>query len=115
MCVGGAPRDSSRGHRQVHSWATHLQARVWVNDGRGAVLTRGGFDARANDPCRACGSTVVLEDNPNNGATQVVCSNSTCKLARRPWGLVINIKKTARKTRPPLPHGEALDSIWEKF
>jgi hypothetical protein len=58
---------------------------------------------------------VILEDNPNNGATQVVCSSSACRLARRPWGIVVNIKKTTRKTRKPLPDGETLDSIWERF
>jgi hypothetical protein len=57
----------------------------------------------------------VLEDNPNNGATQVVCSSRTCRLSRRPWGQVVNVKKTTRKTRKPLPNGETLDSIWEKW
>ena len=79
-------------------------------------MTRGEFDVRAaNEPCRACGSPVVLEDNPNNGATQVVCSNPTCRLARRPWGQVVNLKKNIRKTRQPLPDGKTLDSVWEEF
>jgi ribosomal protein S14 len=78
-------------------------------------LTRAEFDARADERCRACGNSVMLEDNPNNGATQVVCRSRVCRLARRPWGQVVNIKKTTRKTRPPLPDGETLDSIWEKF
>jgi len=58
---------------------------------------------------------VTLEENPNNGATQVVCSASGCRLARRPWGLVVNIKKSTRKTRKPLPDGETLDTVWTRF
>jgi hypothetical protein len=78
-------------------------------------LTRADFDARANEPCHACGASVVLEDNPNNGATQVVCSSAGCRLARRPWGIVVNIRKTTRKTRKPLPDAETLESTWEKY
>jgi hypothetical protein len=78
-------------------------------------LTRVEFDARSNEQCHACGAPVMLEDNPNNGATQVVCSSRVCRLARRPWGQVINIKKSTRKIRKPLPDGETLDSIWEKY
>lgn len=78
-------------------------------------MTRTDFEARAGEPCYACGASVILEDNPNNGATQVVCSSSACRLARRPWGQVINIKKSTKKVRKPLPDGETLDSIWEKF
>lgn len=78
-------------------------------------MTRAEFDARASEPCQACGCEVALEDNPNNGATQVVCSSGICRLARRPWGQVVNIKKRARKTRKPLPNGETLDSIWAKW
>lgn len=78
-------------------------------------MTRAEFDARADEPCQACGCVVVLEENPNNGATQVVCSVAQCRLARRPWGHIVNIKKSMRRTRKPLPNGETLDSIWGKW
>src|SRR5687768_6207437 len=78
-------------------------------------MTRLEFDARADEPCQACGAAVMLENNPNNGATQVVCSGGICRLARRPWGLVVNLKRTTKKTRKPLPDGESLDAVWDRW
>ena len=65
--------------------------------------------------CNGCGNIgVVTELNPNNNGLLVKCS--ACG-SNRPWGSLLYLKQNERKRagRPPLPDGETLDSIWEKF
>lgn len=79
-------------------------------------MTREEFEQRARtEPCHGCGSEVALERNPNNNATQVVCTNSGCRQARRPWGLVLNLKTTNKTRRKEYPDGESLDEVWARF
>lgn len=68
----------------------------------------------ASRPCGACGHLgVVSELNPNNNGLLVLCPHCGSK---RPWGSFQYLKQNeARRSRPPLPDGETLDSIWEKF
>jgi len=69
---------------------------------------------RETRPCVECGSTgLSTELNPNNNGLQVVCPSCS---SRRPWGTLLYLKQNERRrTRPPLPEGESLDSIWERF
>jgi hypothetical protein len=65
-------------------------------------------------PCGSCGRTAVeTELNPNNNGLLVICSCGS----KRPWGSLLYLRQNERKrsTRPPLPEGDTLDSIWEKF
>jgi hypothetical protein len=65
-------------------------------------------------PCRHCGQTACeTELNPNNNGLLVRCGNCGSKY---PWGHLQFLKQNERrKSRPPLPNGETLDSIWAKF
>ncbi len=70
---------------------------------------------RTNRPCSQCGYIgAVTEHNPNNNGLLVCCPSCGSK---RPWGSLLYLKQNERKrpARPPLPEGETLDSIWEKF
>lgn len=79
-------------------------------------MTRGEFDAaRAVRPCAQCGTVGVGTSlNPNNNGLLVVCPSCGSK---RPWGSLLYLKQNERRrsSRPPLPDGETLDSIWAKF
>jgi hypothetical protein len=76
-------------------------------------MTRIEYDAEvARRPCQQCGHEVSLEHNPNNNALQVICPSCG---SRRPWGPVVNLKQNNRKGRKPLPDGETLDSVWERW
>ena len=65
-------------------------------------------------PCKSCGRVgVVSELNPNNNGLLVRCPYCG---SNRPWGSLLYLKQTeVRRSRPPLPNGETLDSIWAKF
>lgn len=66
-------------------------------------------------PCGHCGIIgVVTEHNPNNNGQLVCCSSCG---SNRPWGSLLFLKQNERKRkpRPPLPDGESLNSVWEKF
>ena len=69
---------------------------------------------RKNRPCRECGqNSVETELNPNNNGLLVHCQHCGSKT---PWGKLLFLKqKEKRSARAPLPRGETLDSIWEKF
>ena len=76
-------------------------------------MTRTEYDSIAAErTCEHCGQVVALEHNPNNNAIQVICKSCG---SRRPWGRVINLKQNTKTIRKPLPDGETLDSIWDKF
>ena len=76
-------------------------------------MTRTEYDSIAAErPCEHCGLVVALEHNRNNNAIQVICKSCG---SRRPWGRVINLKQTTKRIRKPLPDGETLDSVWEKW
>lgn len=69
----------------------------------------------AQRPCGACGAqTIATELNPNNNGLLVICEQCGSK---RPWGSLLYLKQNERKrkTRPPLPNGETLDSVWAKY
>jgi predicted RNA-binding Zn-ribbon protein involved in translation (DUF1610 family) len=66
-------------------------------------------------PCQDCGATgVVTEHNPNNNGLLVRCPNCGSK---RPWGSLLYLKQNerARPKRSPLPDGQTLDSVWERY
>jgi len=66
-------------------------------------------------PCGHCGNIgVTTEHNPNNNGLLVCCTSCGSK---RPWGSLMYLKQNEgkRKTRPPLPEGQTLNSVWEKF
>jgi hypothetical protein len=66
-------------------------------------------------PCVGCGHTgLVTQHNINNNGLLVICP--TCG-SKRPWGALLYLKQNIHKrpSRSPLPNGETLDSIWEKF
>src|SRR5262245_46788998 len=66
-------------------------------------------------PCDGCRKTgVVTELNPNNNGLLVRCPHCGSK---RPWGSLLYLKQNERKrqVRPPLPNGETLESIWERY
>src|SRR5580765_2460182 len=70
---------------------------------------------RSVRPCLQCGELGMnTRRNVNNNGLQVVCPR--CDSAR-PWGALLYLKQHERKraNRPPLPHGETLDSIWAKY
>ena len=72
-------------------------------------------EQRERHSCAQCGRMgMVTELNPNNNGLQVLCPHCGSK---RPWGSLLYLKQNERKRarRPPLPNGETLDSIWEKF
>jgi ribosomal protein S14 len=79
-------------------------------------MTISEFAAVRNDrPCESCGTTgVVTQLNPNNNGLLVCCPHCGSK---RPWGSLLYLKQNERRrpARTPLPDGETLDSIWEKF
>jgi hypothetical protein len=79
-------------------------------------MTLNEFDVqRVARPCRLCGVVgVATQHNPNNNGLLVYCPHCDSK---RPWGALLYLKQNAgrRPARPPLPNGETLDSIWEKF
>ena len=79
-------------------------------------MTLSEFD-RERDlrPCGHCGNIgVTTEHNPNNNGILVVCTSCGSK---RPWGALLYLSQSEgkRKTRPPLPDGQTLNSVWEKF
>src|SRR4051794_17645139 len=66
-------------------------------------------------PCSACGLVgVVTELNPNNNGLLVRCPHCG---SNRPWGALLYLKQSLSKraSRPPLPEGQTLDSVWERF
>jgi hypothetical protein len=70
---------------------------------------------RESRACKGCGCIgVVTELNPNNNGLLVRCPHCG---SNRPWGALLYLKQSTSQqaTRPPLPNGETLDSIWEKF
>ena len=70
---------------------------------------------RSTRPCGSCGASgVTTELNPNNNGLLVCCPHCGSK---RPWGTLLYLKQNdgKRPKRPPLPEGETLDSIWEKY
>ena len=70
---------------------------------------------RPHRPCGQCGRTGVRTQlNPNNNGLLVHCPYCGSK---RPWGSLLYLKQREgkRAPRPPLPHGETLNSIWAKF
>lgn len=72
-------------------------------------------DQRTTRACDACGFIgVETELNPNNNGLLVYCPHCGSK---RPWGSLLYLKQNERKrpSRPPLPDGETLDSIWAKY
>jgi hypothetical protein len=72
-------------------------------------------EQRETRPCSTCGRFGMETDlHPNNNGLQVRCPHCGSK---RPWSSVLYLKQNERKRarRPPLPNGETLDSIWEKF
>lgn len=79
-------------------------------------MTLSEFDRqRAIRPCGSCGGGLVTTElNVNNNGLLVCCG--TCG-SKRPWGSVLYLKQRTeqRRTRPPLPDGETLESIWEKY
>ena len=79
-------------------------------------MTIGEFAAqREIRPCRSCRRVgMATERNPNNNGLLVLCPHCGFK---RPWGPYLYLKQNDRKrvSRPPLPDGETLHSIWERF
>ena len=79
-------------------------------------VTRAEFaEQQKARPCNGCGNIgVVTELNPNNNGLLVRCS--ACG-SNRPWGSLLYLKQNERKraARPPLPDGETLNSIWDKY
>lgn len=72
----------------------------------------GHRDSRA---CSHCGQTGMrTELNPNNNGLLVYCPHCQSK---RPWGSLLYLKQNEgrRRSRPPLPDGDSLDSVWAKF
>jgi hypothetical protein len=72
-------------------------------------------DIRAIRPCAHCGTVGVgTQLNPNNNGLLVVCPSCGSK---RPWGSLLYLKQNERRrpSRPLLPDGETLDSIWAKY
>jgi len=70
---------------------------------------------RTTRPCGSCSASgVTTELNPNNNGLLVCCPHCGSK---RPWGTLLYLKQNdgKRPKRPPLPKGETLDSIWEKY
>jgi hypothetical protein len=69
---------------------------------------------RAGRHCRDCGAADIgTELNPNNNGLLVICGACGSK---RPWGSLLYLKQSERKrTRPPLPNGETLDTVWGRF
>jgi ribosomal protein S14 len=70
---------------------------------------------RDANPCLHCGQPgLTARRNLNNNGLQVFCPN--CQ-SGRPWGSLLYLKQNEgkRQTRPPLPDGATLDSIWEKY
>jgi hypothetical protein len=57
---------------------------------------------------------LATELNPNNNGLLVCCPHCGSK---RPWGSLLYLKQRdgKRSSRPPLPDGETLDSIWARF
>jgi predicted RNA-binding Zn-ribbon protein involved in translation (DUF1610 family) len=69
-------------------------------------------DSRA---CTSCGCFgVQTQLNPNNNGLLVFCPHCGSK---RPWGSLLYLKQNEQKrsSRPPLPDGETLDSVWQTF
>jgi hypothetical protein len=79
-------------------------------------MTLSEFDQERHvRPCGRCHATgLITQHNANNNGLLVYCPNCGSKT---PWGSLLYLKRSERKrpTRPPLPDGETLDSIWEKF
>jgi predicted RNA-binding Zn-ribbon protein involved in translation (DUF1610 family) len=72
-------------------------------------------EQRETRPCSSCGSLGMATDlNPNNNGLLVRCPHCGSK---RPWGSLLFLRQSERKRlrRPPLPNGDTLDSIWERF
>ena len=66
-------------------------------------------------PCESCGLLgVTTQLNPNNNGLLVLCPH--CK-SKRPRGSLLYLKQNERKrqTRPPLPDGETLDTVWNRY
>lgn len=66
-------------------------------------------------PCGHCHATgLIAQRNANNNGLLVYCP--TCG-SKRPWGSLLYLKQNerGRPTRPPLPDGATLDSIWEQY
>lgn len=64
--------------------------------------------------CCDCGATDAgTELNPNNNGLLVYCRACGSK---RPWGSLLYLKQNeGKRSRPPLPDGETLDTIWSRF
>jgi hypothetical protein len=72
-------------------------------------------EQKTTQPCKDCGMVgVETQLNPNNNGLLVHCPHCGSK---RPWGSLLYLKQNEnrRPARPPLPDGETLDSIWERF
>lgn len=70
---------------------------------------------RATRVCVDCGRTgMATELNPNNNGLLVRCPHCGSK---HPWGRLLYLKQNEqrRSSRPPLPGGATLGSIWEQF
>src|SRR4051794_37415757 len=83
---------------------------------RRATMNLSEFEEhRETRACDRCGSTGMhTELNPNNNGLLVRCPHCG---SNRPWGALLYLKQTDRKrpTRPPLPDGATLDSVWEQY
>jgi DNA-directed RNA polymerase subunit RPC12/RpoP len=79
-------------------------------------MTLSEFEAeRTTRVCVHCGQPgMTTERNPNNNGLLVRCPHCGSK---HPWGHLLYLKQNEgkRPSRPPLPNGETLDSIWAKF
>src|SRR5687768_2333630 len=72
-------------------------------------------EERSVRPCKDCGQTPLETTlNPNNNGLLVTCPHCGSK---RPWGTLLYLKQNPRKraSRPPLPDGKTLDSIWREY
>jgi hypothetical protein len=72
-------------------------------------------EQRETRPCTTCGRCGMATDlNPNNNGLLVRCPHCGSK---RPWGSHLYLKQNGgkRSSRPPLPDGETLGSVWAKF
>lgn len=72
-------------------------------------------DLRQIRPCAHCNRAGMKTDlNPNNNGLLVYCPHCQSK---RPWGALLYLRQNDRKrpTRPPLPDGATLDSVWEQY
>lgn len=79
-------------------------------------MTREEFTHHETDPCRHCAGRVELKVDPHiPNRIQVYCSNSFCRQRGTPWGLVIFVKASDRKSRAGYPFGKDVASVWEDY